>query len=396
MCYGTMTRYLTIDCETTCLKLNPKELNGNPFTKRNFLCNVGVLTHEEKYIHFDIEYGDEPYGKALKQIQELIDSHDCIIGFNLKFDLHWLIRYGISIKGKSVFDVQLTEFILSNQSNPYPSLNDTSISYGFEGKLDFIKAEFWDKGIDTDQIPLELLSQYLEQDVRQTHKCFLHQQKIIPDSKRKLIQLQNQDLLTLLEMEKNGMSYDIQTSISKGDKLQEKLIDIDKELVNLSGYADFNPNSGDHISVVLYGGILNVPSKVPYLYTYKDGRTVTKERWGTKEVVFKRIVTPLKGSELKKDGFFSTNADTLNNLRASGLGKRLIQLLLERAELEKLRGTYLHGIPKLIAEQGWEDGYIHGQLNQCVAITGRLSSSKPNLQNMDGGIGYLFRSRYAD
>ena len=46
-------------------------------------------------------------------------------------------------------------------------------------------------------------------------------------------------------------------------------------------------------------------------------------------------------------------------------------------------------------ENDWEENYIHGQLNQCVAVTGRLSSSKPNLQNMDGSIGYLFGTRYA-
>ncbi len=38
---------------------------------------------------------------------------------------------------------------------------------------------------------------------------------------------------------------------------------------------------------------------------------------------------------------------------------------------------------------------IYGQLNQCVARTGRLSSSKPNLQNFDGEIKDLFGSRYA-
>ena len=43
----------------------------------------------------------------------------------------------------------------------------------------------------------------------------------------------------------------------------------------------------------------------------------------------------------------------------------------------------------------WETNVLHGQLNQCVARTGRLSSSKPNLQNFDGEIKQLFGSRYA-
>ena len=56
--------------------------------------------------------------------------------------------------------------------------------------------------------------------------------------------------------------------------------------------------------------------------------------------------------------------------------------------------TYYQGLPKLITEMNWEYGKIHGQLNQCVARTGRLSSSKPNLQNFDSEIKNLFGSRY--
>jgi len=48
----------------------------------------------------------------------------------------------------------------------------------------------------------------------------------------------------------------------------------------------------------------------------------------------------------------------------------------------------------LIEEQNWKRNMIYGQLNQCVARTGRLSSSKPNLQNFDGEIKTLFYSRY--
>jgi DNA polymerase-1 len=389
-------KYLTLDCETTCLKLHPKILNGNPFAAVNFLCCVGLLDHEGNYYHYNIQYNNEPYGDNLNAIQSLFDNHDCIIGFNLKFDLHWLHRYGISFRTKSVMDCQLLQFILSNQSSSYPSLHETAQSYGLEGKLDVVKTEYWDKGIDTEKIPEPILRTYLEQDVQQTFQLFLRQKKNIPSSKSRLISLQNADLLTLLEIEQNGMLYDVETSQTDGDKLQGEIKEIDEKLIRLTGYDSFNPNSGDHISVILYGGSLSIPCKISYVYTYKDGRTITKEKNGEKELKFPQMVAPPKGSELKKEGFYATNAETLNNLRASGVARKIIALLLRRGEIEKLRGTYLHGIPKLIKENGWEPNIIHGQLNQCVAITGRLSSSKPNLQNMDGGIGYLFRSRYAN
>ena len=71
-----------------------------------------------------------------------------------------------------------------------------------------------------------------------------------------------------------------------------------------------------------------------------------------------------------------------------------MQTLLTRATLEKRKTTYYHGLVKLIDEMNWTKGIIHGQLNQCVAKTGRLSSSKPNLQNFDGEIKTPFTTRY--
>ena len=74
----------------------------------------------------------------------------------------------------------------------------------------------------------------------------------------------------------------------------------------------------------------------------------------------------------------------------------LLNILLTRATLEKRRSTYYIGLTKLIDTMKWKHNTIHGQLNQCVAKTGRLSSSKPNLQNFDGEIKTLFTTRYGE
>ena len=84
----------------------------------------------------------------------------------------------------------------------------------------------------------------------------------------------------------------------------------------------------------------------------------------------------------------------MRSLRGNKKAMSVIELLLERATLEKRVSTYYRGLSKLRVESNWKEGYIHGQLNQCVASTGRLSSSKPNLQNFDGEIKELFYSRY--
>ena len=381
-------KYLTLDGETTTKN------KGSPYTRSNKLCYVGCRTSGGVYKDFKIEYGDDPYGIALRELQELVYEHDCLVGFNLKFDLHWLTRYNIDIQGKRVFDTQLAEFILTNQIISYPSLDDTAIRYGLSGKLDTVKVDYWDKGIDTPDIPEPILREYLQQDVDQTWKVFCKQQELITEKQRKIISLSNQDLLTLLEIEKNGMLYDTELSIKEGDALQTKLTDIDNNLVSVSNFPDFNPGSGDHISAVLYGGDVVVPKQLPFTFVYKDGRTKEKVKWTDVTTTFPRLVTPVKGSELKKKGFYATNEDTLRSLQPTGTAKTIISLIQERSKLEKLRGTYLHGIPKLMDTMEWDGNLIHGTLNQTVAITGRLSSSKPNMQNMDGNMGYLFKSRY--
>ena len=378
----------------TCLKLDSKILNGNPFAEVNKLCYVG-LQLDEVYEDFAIEYKDEPYGDALRCIQQRITDADCIVLFNAKFDLHWLRRYGLEVNQKRIYDCQIAEFILQDQENSYPSLQQCCEKYGLPGKLDVVKEQYWKAGLDTDQVPEDILREYLKQDVQQTYAVYQAQQSITPDTKRRLISLANQDLLALLDIERNGMLYDIELSMKQGDETQEKINKIDKELKEEVGFSDFNPNSGDHISAVLYGGNITVAEQV-LIGEFKTGerKGQPKYKWQDKLIPFPQLVKPIKNSELKKEGYYATNAETLQSLKTSGKAKKVVALLLERATLEKLVSTYLHGLPKLIKEQGWTDGMIHGQLNQCVAVTGRLSSSKPNMQNLDKSIAYLFRSRY--
>lgn len=86
----------------------------------------------------------------------------------------------------------------------------------------------------------------------------------------------------------------------------------------------------------------------------------------------------------------------LKGLKAKGKAKQIIDASLRLSELSKLRGTYYEGIPNKFEEYGWEDNLVHGQLNQCVAVTGRLSSSNPNLQNNPSESKECFVSRYAN
>ena len=382
---------LVLDVETTITN------TGHPFTKDNRLMLVGLDGHRV----YDIEYGVEPHQESLKQIQVAVDSADVLVGFNIKFDLHWLQRYGIDFKTKRVHDCQLVEFILRNQANPYPSLNGTAEYYDLGTKLDEVKETYWKNGIDTNKIPLNILTDYLNQDVDLTYKVYLEQVKELelPEhvNKKRLISLHNQDLLVLQDIEFNGLQYEYQHSITLGDELDEQISKLDRKLAEYHKSDHFNPSSNVHLSALLYGGTITYREQEES-GVYKGGARMgeVKYKWVDKEFDLKQLFEPLDGTELKRPGQYKTNDDTLQRLEGSEESMKILKILLTRATLEKRRGTYYIGVPALSDTMGWTNNLLHGQLNQCVAKTGRLSSSKPNLQNFDSEIKSLFTTRYGE
>jgi len=380
--------YLTLDVETTTTNM------GHPFDKNNKLISVGIKKNDGPTVTYDIEYSVDPYQELLNDIQIAVNEADVLVGFNIKFDLHWLQRYGIDFKTKRVWDCQLVQFIIMNQSNPYPSLNGTAEYYDLGTKLDEVKENYWKNGIDTDKIPYDILDEYLKQDVELTYSVFIEQHDMT-QGKERLISLHNQDLLVLQDMEYNGLQYEYDRSLILGNELDEQISKLNKKLHDYHTYDSFNPNSGEHLSAFLYGGNIKERFQQPIGH-YKTGTRTgeVKYKWEERLIEFPRRFTPLEGSELKKEGFYSTNDDTLKRLQGSEESMKILNILLTRATLEKRRSTYYIGVPALVDTMGWTNNLIHGQLNQCVAKTGRLSSSKPNLQNFDGEIKSLFTTRY--
>ena len=374
-------KYLTLDVETTTTNM------GHPFDKNNKLISVGIKKDDQATVTYDIEYSVDPYQELLNDIQIAVNEADVLVGFNIKFDLHWLQRYGIDFKTKRIWDCQLAQFIIMNQANPYPSLNGTAEYYDLGSKLDEVKENYWKNGIDTDKIPYDILDEYLKQDVELTYKVFNIQKGEI-QGKERLVSLHMQDLLVLQDMEYNGLQYEYDKSLILGNELDEQISKLNKKLYDYHAYDSFNPNSGEHLSAFLYGG--NIKERFQRaIGHYKTGSRTgeVKYKWEERLKEFPQRFTPLEGSELKKEGFYSTNDDTLKRLQGSEESMKILNILLTRATLEKRRGTYYIGVPALIDTMGWTNNLIHGQLNQCVALkTGRLSSSKPNLQNFDGEI----------
>lgn len=379
--------FLTLDVETTVKN------KGSPFTKDNKLCLIGIL-EEGNYTGYNIEHGDKPYGSKLKEVQSKIDSATILVGFNIKFDLHWLYRYGIQFDHKKIWDCQVAHFIITRQLNKYPSLEEVAAYYKLGTKVDEIK-KLWEEGYDTTEIPFDKLDRYCEQDNRLTFNIQQKQQQYFKEhpAQYRLFVLQMVDLLILREMEWNGMRFNKELSLDLAKELEERQTRI---VNNYTFPVDVSFSSGDHVSALLYGGIIKEKYREHYQQTLKSGIVKDKERWSIREVELPRLVDPPPKTELKKEGYYQTDAETLGLLlkkRVPKYVKQLILDLLEWSKIDKLRGTYALGLPQQMDKHGDEE-YIHGNFNQVVAVTGRLSSSNPNLQNRDKKIDHCFISRY--
>lgn len=361
---------VTVDIECTT------KAKGNPFNQLNKLVTIQVKKSDSPPIIFTKENFNESINS--------LSSASVVIGFNLKFDLHWL-RRELGYEAKCVWDCQLAEFILSGQTWKYPDLNTTLLNYGFEPKIDKVK-EYWDQGYDTDEIPIEILHEYGAYDVEGTYNVFLKQvQRFKEGDPRlfKLFRLHCNDLLVLEEMEFNGIVYDEEASLKASQDYQAQLNHLEAKIhAFVPNVPCFNIDSRDHVSCLLYGGTITDEVRVP-IGVYKTGQKVGQPRYKIMKPTYDlpRIVEPLKNSELKKEGYFSTEESTLLSLKPNKSVKSLITWLLERVKIVKLKSTYLEGLPKTIKDHGWLPNMLHSTLNQCVATTGRLSSVRPNQQN---------------
>lgn len=383
---------VTFDVETTIKN------KGNPFTKSNRMVSY-ALKEEEKEVY--PEYHD--HVEYTYRLKKAVEAAKLLIGFNIKFDLHWAARHGIYPNDRvRVWDCQIAEFILRGFKGSYPSLNEALERFGLGQKDDEV-AEYWDVGIDTTEIPRETLLRYNARDVELTYQLYLQQYKALSEKQRTLCILKGLDLLVLQEMEENGIKYDVEKSKQLAAETELELGKITKQLMALSPSPHINLDSGQQLSILLYGGnlefeVLDHAEIRVYKSGAKKGQEYEKKFFRTETATCPRLFEPLPKTQLKLSylgqDVYQTGEEVLKTLRAPRKEqKAIIQLLLQRAKLEKLLSTYYRALPELLEEMEWGE-YIHGSLNQCVAATGRLSSSKPNTQNFAGVVDDLIITRF--
>lgn len=376
---------------------------GNPFTAsgKSIIYAVKADDGEVKSSYFtDIEY--------VKLLRDYIGKASLLVGFNIKYDLHWARRHGVTVpSGVRVWDCQIAEFLLRGQQGAYPSLNEALARFDLGQKDDKV-SEYWALGIDTQDIPKDELCYYNVLDVELTYKLYLAQQTIMTPKQKRLCMVQGLDLLVLADMEWNGVKLNVDLCKEKARECESELESITSQLREYEPSGRFNWDSGYHLSCLLYGGAFNVEyvdHVTPEVYKSgaKKGQEYFRNHWTVETFQYTGMFVPLKGSETKLkskvDGkeytIYATGEDVLKQLRKpTAKHKSLVELLLKRAEKEKLLSTYYGALPTLLETMEWGD-ILHGQYNQVVAATGRLSSSNPNMQNFSGDVDLLLVSRYA-
>jgi DNA polymerase-1 len=193
-----------------------------------------------------------------------------------------------------------------------------------------------------DRVPIEDVSPYACADADMTLRLVEPLSKDLREREQwaLLTEIEMPMIPILVQMETTGVRLDTDYLAQMSKELQAEQARIEDEIYELAGHT-FNVNSTKQLS----------------------------------EVLFDELDLPKRGIRKTVHGY-STAADALELLQ----GKHpIIDLILQQRQVSKLESTYVSALPKLVNPH---TGRVHTSYNQTGTVTGRLSSSNPNLQNI--------------
>lgn len=378
-------RAISIDVETTKFPFI------HPWQSDAVLSKVGIAASDGKVKTWTFNH-DEVIPRnqrtMIEEIQWEIDKSDVIIAHNLKFDIHWLWKLGLNLQGKKIWCSQVADYMLNGQRKIGYSLNAVAARYGLGEKIDEVK-KYWDAGIDTLQIPEKLLDNYLKQDCELTLAVYNKQVEAVAKAQLDIVlNLNFKVLLILAGMEYRGFKFDVDLAKQVVNTMRVERDTLEEQIQQAAGFR-FNVGSGMQLSAAIYGGDIKVPSTRTYMRMYKSGKVKVITTKSEKLVSVPGVgFTPAKGTEAARSGYYKTDKNTLDMLRATTPEqKEFLTLLKQFSKVKKVIDTMQSqkhedkGLINMVAA----DGNIHPRYNQTVTATGRLSSSSPNGQNLPRG-----------
>ena len=286
-----------------------------------------------------IPLNDQSRLQYLKIIKILLEDASILkIGYNLKKQMKDWLSVGIELKGQ-FFDLAIAHYILHpDLRHDLELISESYLSITLENDAILNKKP----KLDISSFSLELISQWSNKRADIIFQLsYALEKELEKDKSINLFQNIEMPLLKVLcQMEIEGINLDVQLlkrySIELNDLLKKK----SAKIFNISG-SNFNISSPKQLG----------------------------------EVLFEKM-NLVKKPKKTKSGQYSTSEETLLKLKGE---HEIIDHILDFREIKKLLSTYVDALPEII---NIKTGRIHTTFNQSVASTGRLSSARPNLQNI--------------
>ena len=279
--------------------------------------------------------------QIVSEFKPLFDSEKITkVGQNIKFDALVLSGYGIKLHGP-IFDTMVAHYLIQ----PELRHNLDFLSEIYLGYKKIETSELIGKGknqITMRSVDPQTIKEYAceDADITLQLKPLLEKEMVDAQVTTLFEEVEMPLLKVLIEMELSGMKIDVKALDQYAVVLREQIIGLESEIIEMAG-EPFNISSPKQLGHILFDKLLPDP---------KARKTKTKQ--------------------------YSTNEEVLVTLQDR---HPIIGKILEHRGLKKLLSTYVESLPKLINPK---TGKIHTSYNQTVAVTGRLSSNNPNLQNI--------------
>jgi DNA polymerase-1 len=318
------------DTETTGL---------DPLTDQ--LVGISVSFKKGEAYYIPVPSNQKEARQIVSEFKPLFDSETITkVGQNIKFDALVLSGYGIKMHGP-IFDTMVAHYLIQ----PELRHNLDFLSEIYLGYKKIATSELIGSGKNQTSmrsVDLQTIKEYACEDADFTFqlKPLLEKELINGNVMKLFLEVEMPLLKVLIEMELSGMKIDVKALDQYAVILREQIIQLELEITEMAG-EPFNISSPKQLGHILFDKLLLDP---------KAKKTKTKQ--------------------------YSTNEEVLTTL----LDRHpIVAKILDHRGLKKLLSTYVETLPKLINPK---TGRIHTSYNQTVAVTGRLSSNNPNLQNI--------------